>query len=108
MNAHGIEFKHRRPQSEDSALEFAQFTAFAALCAHHGAASAVRSVFYDTKWQGFNIEAAPGVEGSPLEQVLKRCAQQTLPQFDLCGTYWEWDRAEPRSDEGYEGEECPF
>jgi hypothetical protein len=28
MNAHGIEFTHRRPHAEDSALEFAQFTAW--------------------------------------------------------------------------------
>ncbi|CAN7367979.1 hypothetical protein [Acidovorax sp. LjRoot117] len=95
MNANGIEFAHRRPQTKDSALEFAQFTAFAALCAHHGAASAVTAVFYDTKWCGFDIDAAAGVEGGPLHGVIQRCAEQTLPQFILFGTYGEWNRAEP-------------
>lgn len=105
MNAHGIEFSHRRPGTVEADQDRARFTAFAALCAHHGVARAIRSVFFDTKWQGFNIDAVPSAKGSPLESVIKRCAQQTLPQFDLFGTYWEWDRAEPRSDES---EESPF
>ena len=95
MKVHGIEFQHRRPRAEESSLEYAQFTAFAALCAHHGAAQAVRSVFFDTKWQGFNIDADPAVEGDPLHQVIKCCAEESLPQFDLFGTYGLWNRAEP-------------
>lgn len=95
MNAHGIEFAHRRPQSEDSALEFAQFTTFAALCAHHGAADAVRRVFYDTKCAIFNVEAARGEQNGPLHAVIQCCAEQALPQFALFGTYGHWDRAEP-------------
>lgn len=95
MKLHGIEFTHRRPRSDDAALEYAQFTAFAALCAHHGAAQAVRGVFFDTKWQGFNIDVNPADEGGPLHQVIQRCAEQALPQFELFGTYGVWDRAEP-------------
>ena len=102
MKSHGIEFTHRRPRSDDSALEYAQLTAFAALCAHHSAAQAVRGVFFDTKWQGFNIDANPAAEGGLLHQVIQRCAEQSLPQFDLFGTYGRWDRAEPN--EPSEGE----
>lgn len=92
MNAYGIVFAHRRPQAEDSSLEFAQFTAFAALCAHHGAASAVRRVFYDTKWAGFNIEGAPEVRGGQQHQVIQWCAEQSLPQFMLFDCIGYWDR----------------
>ena len=53
----------------------------AALCAHHGAAQAVRGVFFDTKWQGFNIDANPAAEGGLLHQVIQRCAEQSLPQL---------------------------
>lgn len=101
MRAHGIEFGHRRSQSDESSLEYAQFMTFAALCASEGVASVVRSVFFDTKWQGFTIEALPVAEGGPRHQAVKRCAERALPQFILYGAYGLWDRAEPmRPDDG--------
>lgn len=95
MKVHDIEFRHRQPGSEDSSLESAQFVCFAALAAHHGVATAVRSVFFDTKWQGFNIDADSDVENGVRHRVLQWCAEKSLRQFMLFGRIGMWDRAEP-------------
>lgn len=88
MKVHGIDFKHRRPQDIDlSSKDYAEFTAFAALCEAAGVARFVRSVFFDTKWQGFDIEADPKIENTLSHQLIAICALQSLPQFILFGTY---------------------
>ena len=96
MKVHGIEFKHRRPEvAEWVAKDYAQFTAFATLCASRGVEKLVKGVFFDSKWQGFNIDADEGLEHTSAHQAIKECAEQTLPQFSFLGTYGEWSRAEP-------------
>lgn len=95
MIVHGIEFKHRQPRSADSSEEYAQFMCFAALAAHHGVAAAVRNVFFDTKWQGFNIGAVPEIENGVRHQVLQWCAEKSLRQFEIFGRIGMRDRAEP-------------
>jgi hypothetical protein len=89
MNAFGIEFAHRRPGMEDYvARDFAEFTAFAALCYARGVARYVDGVFYDTKSQTFNIDVAQKYECSPEGSEIERCAQAALPQYVIFGTYW--------------------
>lgn len=86
MKAFGIPFSHRRPQDDVLAgKDYAQFYAFAALCDSMGVARHVRSVFFDTKWQGFNLDVDPAVEHSIAHATIQRCAEATLPQADLFG-----------------------
>jgi hypothetical protein len=101
MNAHGIEFAHRRPElPELAAQDYAQFTVFAALCASEGVSELVSAVFFDTKWQGFNITADPRVEGTGLHETIWRCALRSLPQFTLFGIHGQWERDEWPGSEG--------
>jgi hypothetical protein len=89
MNAFGIEFGHRRPGQEPYvAKDFAEFTAFAALCYARGVSRYVDGVFFDTKSQTFNIDVAQKYDTSPEGSVIAACAQATLPQFVMFGDYW--------------------
>ncbi len=108
MKVHGITFTHRRPGLAEASLEYAQFTAFASLCAHRRVASLVRGVFFDSNPMIFNIDVVPGAEGGLFDRLIKRCAEQSLPQFVLFDTYGLWDRAQPSGSADYSGEECPF
>jgi hypothetical protein len=86
MNAYGIEFAHRRPDQRDFvAKDFAEFTAFAALCDRRGVAVNVHLVFFDTKSQTFNITVAAHHENGPVHAAIAECADQTLPQYVLFG-----------------------
>lgn len=86
MKAFGIEFAHRRAEEKEYvAKDYAEFTAFAAMCDGCGVAKYVRGVFFDTKWQGFNLDVDPAVEGTDIGVVIRWCASKTLPQFELFG-----------------------
>lgn len=87
MNAYGIEFAHRRAEHKDYvAKDFAEFTAFAALCAERGVAVYVDHVFFDTKPQTFNITVAAQHENTPVHAAIADCADKSLPQYVLFGT----------------------
>lgn len=87
MNAYGIEFAHRRAEQKDYvAKDFAEFTAFAALCDARGVADVVKRVFFDTKSQTFDITAAAQHENTAIHLAVADCAEQTLPQYVLFGT----------------------
>jgi hypothetical protein len=89
MNAFGIEFSHRRPgQERYVAKDFAEFTAFAALCYARGVARCVDGVFFDTKSQTFNIDVNSKYDCSPEGSEIESCAQATLPQYVMFGRYW--------------------
>lgn len=86
MKVNGIEFTHRRPENNEwAAKDYAQFSAFAALCELSGVARFINWVFFDTKWQGFNIDVDMKYEHTPIHEAIRTCGEKTLSQFDLFG-----------------------
>lgn len=87
MEAFGIKFAHRRSSNQDYvAKDFAEFTAFAALCDQRGVAVNVHRVFFDTNSQTFNIEVAAQHENTPVHAAIAACGDQSLSQYVLFGT----------------------
>lgn len=87
MKSHGIPFQHRRPGSEPwVAKDYSEFLLFAAACAAAGVAEFVRGVFFDTKWQGFNLDVSPVHQNTAVHLAIEACAKQTLPQSALFDT----------------------
>ncbi len=90
MNLHGIEFTHRNPakQAEHVGSVYAEFSHFAELCADQGLNMAVKSVFYDTSSDCFNVDMSSVLEYTDVADAVRKCGEMSLSQFELFGAIY--------------------
>lgn len=86
MKSHGILFQHRRPSNDEYvAKDYSEFVLFALQAKLNDVEKFVPSVFFDTSSQTFKIEVDDIYDCTEIGEVIRKCAEGTLSQFELFG-----------------------